>query len=147
MYSYTELYVKSVMYRACMAKTPEPTRQGARARLTREEQRAQTRDRLLDAAEELFVANGIGDTSIEQIAETAGYSRGAFYSNFDDKDALVLALIERHQDRSMVETDEIAEAATGPDDFLARLFERSLNMTQSRSTIGVEYTMYVPVYR
>jgi AcrR family transcriptional regulator len=113
-----------------------------RQRMTRDEQRVQTRTRLLDAAESLFGTYGIAEPSIEQIAEEAGYSRGAFYSNFEDKDALVLALIERHQNRSMAETDEVAEVATGPDDFLTRLFERSVNQSEARSTIAIEYILY-----
>ena len=66
-----------------------------RKRLTREESRAQTRDRLLDAALTLFSQGGIDAASIEEVAETAGYSRGAFYSNFDTKDQMVCAVLER----------------------------------------------------
>lgn len=122
-----------------MAGAPESN---SRQRLTRDEQRVQTRERLLEAAETLFAEHGIAETSIDRIAEAAGYSRGAFYSNFDDKDTLVLALIERHQDRSMAETDEIAELAADPDDFLARLFARSASQSAERSTIGIEYILY-----
>ena len=113
-----------------------------RRRMSRAEQRTETRTRLLDAAESLFGTHGIGETSIEQIAESAGYSRGAFYSNFDDKDALVLALIERHQDGSMAELDELAELATDHDDFLSRLFERATDQSVARSTIAIEYILY-----
>jgi AcrR family transcriptional regulator len=47
-------------------------------RLTREESRKRTRDRLVAAAAELFTEQGVNGTSVEQIAERAGYSRGAF---------------------------------------------------------------------
>jgi AcrR family transcriptional regulator len=66
-----------------------------RRRLTREEQRQLTRSRLLDAAERLFVRQGFAATSVEQIAEAAGFTRGAFYSNFADKDDIVLAVFDR----------------------------------------------------
>jgi AcrR family transcriptional regulator len=69
---------------------PEPIRK----RLSREESRAQTRGRLLDSARELFIKAGIEATSIEQVTEAAGYSRGAFYSNFESKDALICAVLE-----------------------------------------------------
>ncbi|THF66728.1 TetR/AcrR family transcriptional regulator [Deinococcus sp. Arct2-2] len=66
-----------------------------RTRLTREESRLQTRAALLDAAKTLFARQGFEGTSVEHITEAAGYSRGAFYSNFEDKQVLLIALIER----------------------------------------------------
>ena len=66
-----------------------------RKRLSREESRAQTRAHLLDAAKQLFARQGFEGTSVDQIAEAAGFTRGAFYSNFEDKQALLIALIER----------------------------------------------------
>lgn len=57
--------------------------------------RAQTRDRLLDAAVALFAEKGVLGASVEEICERAGFTRGAFYSNFASKDELVLAAVER----------------------------------------------------
>lgn len=57
--------------------------------------RAVTRERLLDAARDLLAREGIHGASVEHICEAAGFSRGAFYSNFTSKDELVLALLER----------------------------------------------------
>src|SRR5512141_226986 len=71
-----------------------------RKRLTREESRAQTRERLLDAGKELFFNVGIDAASLEEVAETAGYSRGAFYSNFASKDELIVGVIGREIDRA-----------------------------------------------
>ena len=45
------------------------------------------------AATSVFADRGIIGASVEEICEAAGFTRGAFYSNFADKDALVLALI------------------------------------------------------
>lgn len=56
--------------------------------------RAQTRERLMAAATTVFAERGVIGASVEEICEAAGFTRGAFYSNFVDKDALVLALIE-----------------------------------------------------
>ncbi len=64
-------------------------------RLTREESKAATQEKLLTAAAKAFARHGFSGASVEDIAEAAGYSRGAFYSNFKNKDALFLALIER----------------------------------------------------
>lgn len=70
-----------------------------RRRKTREEQRAETRQRLLDAAAEVVAARGLEGASIDEISERAGYSRGAFYSNFDGKPALLAALSEQRLQR------------------------------------------------
>ncbi|MCT9003257.1 TetR/AcrR family transcriptional regulator [Microbacterium memoriense] len=55
--------------------------------------REQTRARLLDAAHEVFGDVGMDAASVEMICERAGFTRGAFYSNFESKDELFLALI------------------------------------------------------
>lgn len=87
-------------------------------RLTREENRAQTRDRLLAAAAELFSERGVNGASVEQIAERAGFSRGAFYSNFGDKHKLALALLKQ---RTRREYEEVKELGSAGDTFAARL--------------------------
>ena len=57
--------------------------------------RAQTQERLMAAAARVFAERGIIGGSVEEICEAAGFTRGAFYSNFADKDELVLALIRQ----------------------------------------------------
>ncbi|MGE8202328.1 TetR family transcriptional regulator [Variovorax sp. 2RAF20] len=64
------------------------------ARRTKEEALA-TRNRLLDAAELLFQAQGVSQTSLQQIAQQAGATRGAIYWHFKDKAALFNAMMER----------------------------------------------------
>ncbi len=63
-------------------------------RLTRDEQRARTRAHLLEAAATVFARNGYHGTSVDMVAEAAGYTKGAVYSNFESKEALFLALLE-----------------------------------------------------
>jgi AcrR family transcriptional regulator len=72
-------------------------------RLTREESRARTRELLLDAAAALFAERGVNGASVEQIAERAGFSRGAFYGNFADKHDLVRELLQRRTERELAE--------------------------------------------
>jgi AcrR family transcriptional regulator len=67
-----------------------------RTRPTRDD----TRDKLFEAAARVFEENGIGGASIETIAAAAGFSRGAFYSNFKSKDELIIAMIEDHVEQS-----------------------------------------------
>ncbi|RDK01507.1 TetR family transcriptional regulator [Paraburkholderia lacunae] len=64
-----------------------------RKRLTREEARKQTRMRLLDAAALSIARKGLAATSVEEIAARAGYTRGAFYSNFNSKSDLFVELL------------------------------------------------------
>ena len=67
-------------------------------RWTRERRRELTRTALLDAAADVFAARGFAAASLDDIAETAGYSRGAIAFNFGNKEDLFLAVIERHND-------------------------------------------------
>jgi AcrR family transcriptional regulator len=67
----------------------------ARATLTREESRQQTRRRLLDAAARVFAKRGYRGASVEEISSEAGYTIGALYSNFSGKEEVLLALLEQ----------------------------------------------------
>lgn len=71
---------------------PRETQPAARRRPPR----SQTRRQLLDAAITVFARKGIAATSLADIATEAGLTKGAVYSNFDSKDALVLALMAEH---------------------------------------------------
>ncbi|MEZ0366137.1 TetR/AcrR family transcriptional regulator [Mycobacterium sp. pUA109] len=73
------------------AETPQPKR------VTR--RRAETRTRLLEAAFHVFAQEGFGRATVEQICEHAGFTRGAFYSNFASLDELFLAMWERNTEQ------------------------------------------------
>ena len=73
--------------------------------------RRHTRERLLDAAFDLFADEGVDATSIEAVCERAGFTRGAFYSNFESKYALLLALAAREHRRRLHELREALEVA------------------------------------
>ncbi|WP_211766790.1 TetR/AcrR family transcriptional regulator [Kutzneria sp. CA-103260] len=84
-----------------------------RQRLTRAEAKARTRTLLLDAAAEVFARRGFAGASVDEIAETAGFSIGAFYSNFANKDELFVELLSTHSRNQIAESarlmDERAE--------------------------------------
>ncbi|MFI7389567.1 TetR/AcrR family transcriptional regulator [Streptomyces tendae] len=80
-------------------------------RVTR--RRVHTRANLLDAAFAVFAAKGFGRVSIEEVCEAAGYSRGAFYSNFDSLDELFFALYRQRADL-IAEQVSAALASDGP---------------------------------
>jgi AcrR family transcriptional regulator len=72
-----------------------------RTRLTRSESQARTRERLLDTAVEVFAERGLAAATVEEIAERAGYSKGAVYSNFASKTDLALAVLERRNEQQL----------------------------------------------
>lgn len=82
-------------------------------RLSREESQARTRARLLESAHEVVAREGYENASIDLIAEHAGYSKGAFYSNFDSKEEIFLELLETH---AAQDVPEIAGLLDGIDD-------------------------------
>lgn len=97
---------------------PTPTTQPRRR--TRAEAQAQTRQRLRTAALELFVSDGFALTSVEAIAERAGYTRGAFYSNFSDKEQLFLSLaMEKLEEQIDSATEMLCQSS--PERLLADL--------------------------
>jgi AcrR family transcriptional regulator len=65
-------------------------------RLTRPERKERTRSDLVAAARRVFERHGFHRASLEQIAEEAGYTKGAVYSNFTGKDELFLAVLDEH---------------------------------------------------
>jgi AcrR family transcriptional regulator len=100
-------------------------------RMTREQSKANTRERLLDAARSVFARGGFHGASVEEIASEAGFSTGALYSNFDGKEDLFLVLMEREIDEHAREISaavsaraSIAERATGGARQWMTMFER-----------------------
>jgi AcrR family transcriptional regulator len=89
-----------------------------RNRLTREESRALTRARLLESAAALFAERGFYGTSVEDIAERAGFTRGAFYSNFEHKSDLFLALLDDRLEGELRTLEETLGGEDGPGAFL-----------------------------
>src|SRR5271167_1423232 len=74
------------------------TRLPARAPASTSRQQARTeatRRKLLLAAEQIFARDGFEAARLEDIASMAGYTRGAFYANFDSKEDIFFALLER----------------------------------------------------
>ncbi|MEU7028317.1 helix-turn-helix domain-containing protein [Streptomyces sp. NPDC046275] len=83
--------------------------------------RPHTRAALLRAALETFAEHGFHAASIEQICERAGFTRGAYYSNFAGKDELFLALFDEHGERIVRRLAERIDALPPEDYTLERL--------------------------
>ncbi|MFF4169497.1 TetR/AcrR family transcriptional regulator [Streptomyces sp. NPDC001744] len=85
--------------------------------------RSRTRAALLEAALEAFAEHGFHATTIEGICERAGYTRGAYYSNFASKEELFLALFDEHSDRTVRRLAEAIDALPADEYTLTRLAE------------------------
>lgn len=113
-----------------------------RRRLTREDSREQTTQRLLDAAQKLIAKKGLTAASVEDIAAAAGYTRGAFYSNFSGKGDLFIELLRRDHQKNTAELDALRSDELPLEDIqvrtremYARLYrdnESFLNWTEAR---------------
>ena len=88
-----------------------------RTRPTRDD----TRDKLFEAAARVFEEQGIGGVSIEAIAAAAGFTRGAFYSNFKSKDELIIAMLEDHVAQSIRRILDLLDKHKNLEDFIGAL--------------------------
>src|ERR1700742_2697971 len=95
-----------------------------RTRPTRDD----TCEKLFEAAAQVFEEQGIGGASIEAIAAAAGFSRGAFYSNFKSKYELIIAMLEEHVAQSIQRNRDLLEKHKDPDDFIQAL--KSMDRTR-----------------
>ncbi|MFD0522750.1 TetR/AcrR family transcriptional regulator [Paractinoplanes durhamensis] len=89
--------------------------------------RAETRARLLAAAFRVFAAKGYGQARIDDVCAEAGYTRGAFYSNFSSLDELFFAL---YDERAALIATQVTEALTVDD---AALLEPSIHAVIART--------------
>jgi AcrR family transcriptional regulator len=96
--------------------------------MTRAEQQERTREEILAAADRLFVEEGFHATSVDQIANAAGYTKGAVYSNFAAKEDLFFAIYERRMDQALADLERTLAEASDP----AAWLESVLADTSSR---------------
>ena len=80
------------------------------ARLTRKQSQAQTRACLMRSAARVFARRGLQQASIEEVAEDAGFTKGAFYANFKNKEELFLAMLD---ERFATRIEEIEAVIAG----------------------------------
>ena len=82
------------------------------ARISRVESQARTRAQILETATAMFLTDGYVATSLEKVAEAAGYTRGAVYSNFRNKDELCMAVLDEYRVKKAAEIAATAQAPT-----------------------------------
>src|SRR2546423_4931160 len=88
------------------------------ARLTRKEKQAHTRECLMKSAARVFARRGLQHASVDEVAQDAGFTKGAFYANFKSKEELFLAMLDerfeerlKQIDRVMSTTGEVTDQA------------------------------------
>ena len=104
--------------------------------------RAQTRARLLDAAFAVFATRGFGRANIEEVCEAAGYTRGAFYSNFDTLEELFFAL---YTQRSELIATRVAAELTHPPADLGELVAQvvgALTVDRDWVLVSTDFRLY-----
>jgi AcrR family transcriptional regulator len=115
----------------------------AAQRLTREEKKAQTRERLIEAAARVFAEKGFAETSLDEVADAAGLTKGAVYSNFENKEALLRAVLQAQQDR-MHSIGEAAGSGTREEQaaIAARLFGETVAAERDVYLLWLEFVAY-----
>lgn len=106
-----------------MSSTTRMQPDSGHKRLSREESRQQTRQRLLAAAAVVIPRAGYQGASVEEIAAEAGFSRGAFYSNFKNKDDLFAALMQQLCDEDQQQLEAIFARGTSAAEIRANMRE------------------------
>ncbi|GAB2561091.1 TetR/AcrR family transcriptional regulator [Kribbella endophytica] len=113
---------------------------------TPKRRRSATRARLLEGALEVFAERGFHGASVEDICDRAGFTRGAFYSNFGSKDELVLALFEATTDRLLEQiTALLPELANQPGtllDAVLGLLDDAAPDQRQWHLISTEFTLH-----
>jgi AcrR family transcriptional regulator len=117
-----------------------------RATLTRADRQAQTRDGLIAAAERLFTRNGFHATSVDAVADAAGYTKGAVYSNFESKEDLFFAVYERRVDRRVEEMEATLTSGRTAYEGLERLIA-GLEQRHDEGWLAVFFEFWAHVLR
>src|SRR5579864_9647173 len=108
-----------------------------RKRLSREDSRDRTTQRLLAAAQKLIAKRGLNDTSLEDIAEEAGYTRGAFYSNFRSKDDLFIELLLRDHEATIAQLRALRDGSLPLDPIQQRIREIHTRMYRTNESFMI----------
>ncbi len=115
--------------------------------LTPERRRRQTREHLLAAAAQVFAERGFYGASLDEVAAVAGFTKGAVYSNFKNKEDLFLALFKANFDREMdalraTLTDPTAPPEARISDFVGLIRDQTRESGSNFSLLYQEFWLY-----
>ena len=114
--------------------------------LTAERRRAMTRQHLLDAAAVVFARHGFHGATLDEVASTAGFTKGAVYSNFKNKDDLFVALLDDRITRQLALVSDVLEGA--PDEAVEQfprirdLLGADMFWDDDFATLYLEFVLY-----
>jgi AcrR family transcriptional regulator len=117
-------------------------------RWTRERRLEHTRAVLLDAAEEVFAEKGFTPATLDDIARTAGYTKGAIYKHFATKEELFLAVSDRYWRRYFDNFADVMASASRVgtrelDEIAERWRQLSVDRGAEHAALGLEFTLYL----
>ncbi|MGH3644309.1 MAG: TetR/AcrR family transcriptional regulator [Mycobacterium sp.] len=117
-------------------------------RWTRQRRVEHTRSLLVDAAEDVFARKGFDAATLDDIADTAGYTRGAIYANFGAKEDLFLAVSDRYWRRYFENfTEVLASVAHIGEVELDQIANRWRQISETggaqHAALGYEFTLYL----
>jgi AcrR family transcriptional regulator len=114
-------------------------------RLTRKQKQAHTRECLMHSAARVFARRGLQQASIDEVAEEAGFTKGAFYANFRSKEELFLAMLDERFATRIEEIERVI-ASEGSTAEKARragdLFAQTLRADPEWERLFFEFSMY-----
>lgn len=123
------------------------TQQETPERLTREEKKARTRAQLIDAAATVFARRGFVAASLDEVAEEAGLTKGAVYSNFDSKEDLFEAVLDERFDKPLQQEVEAIENIEGTQQQRAmagaRMFIDAVQQERELFLLSLERRIYI----
>ena len=115
------------------------------ARLTRKEKQAHTRSCLMKAAAKVFAQRGLQQASIDEVAEEAGFTKGAFYANFKNKEELFLAMLDERFEERLGEIERVMASDDCPEEQARQAgddFTRAVVADQEWERLFFEFSAY-----
>src|SRR4051812_10096920 len=116
------------------------------ARPSREEKKAMTRKKLLEAAAAVFARRGFNGASLDDVAEEAGLTKGAVYSNFASKDDLIAALLEQRLDHVQYTIPDLVDPDASREEQAnqaAALFMQMFERDRDMHLLGIEFMAHM----
>jgi AcrR family transcriptional regulator len=103
-----------------------------------------TRKRLLAAAERIFARDGFEAARLEDIAARAGYTRGAFYANFEDKEDIFFELLKQYVAERIGEVNALIHRYKDPEDRLQALRSHYARIAEDRriALLSLEFKLF-----
>ncbi len=114
-------------------------------RLTRKQKQEQTRSCLMESASRVFARRGMSGASIDEVAEDAGYTKGAFYANFKSKEELFLAMLDESFSERIAETEQAFATDEAPPEqarHSAAHFAEAMRSNPDKSRLGFEFAAH-----